>query len=87
MMWGRRGKRCECRDVDRGGERIVKLSQSGEREELEVEEKLGVEMWGNKARRTRRGSGPGQLRLRSTKNRKSLRAKGGNEHSGQYVQH
>lgn len=41
MMWGRRGKRCECRDDDRGGERIVKLSQSGEREELEVEEKLG----------------------------------------------
>lgn len=50
MVWGRRGKRCECRDVDRGGERIVKLRQSGVREELAVEEKLGGEMWGNKAR-------------------------------------
>lgn len=27
----RRGGRCECRDVDKGGERIVKGRRSGER--------------------------------------------------------
>lgn len=45
------GERCECRDVDKGGERVVKGRQSGERWGVEeAEEEWKKDIWGEKER-------------------------------------
>lgn len=56
-QWEGKGVRCECRGVDKGGEKIAKGRQSGERWGLETEEEQGKDIWGENDKDGAEGEG------------------------------